>query len=283
MRRLIEWKDTNGKKVSTSSSASKAPGSQSYKERFKKLMDYHIKHKEPSVVNYEIKELTDDSLYYIEHHKSKIADYVLEVKIYIGALTGAWKLQIIYNGKVTEDPVGTGWESLLDALLLTLRVPAEHTPEYKDLLVEWVDKSGKKVSTTSSVPASKTSGKSNKGRFTYLLYYMQKNASRETEQAEVVRLDDGGFTYKEHRKKATGYEYTLTVLVGYSRFDSHWKYELYMDTNLIEEKSGGGFNELVNNLYAYYNTPKPGTVEYKDLCESASFAEDFSTYETLWD
>ena len=40
-----------------------------------------------------------------------------------------------------------------------------------------------------------------------------------------------------------------------------------MDTNLIEENSGSGMEELISHLYAYFNTPKPGSPECKSLCE----------------
>ena len=127
------------------------------------------------------------------------------------------------------------------------------------------------------------SSKTNKEKFKELTDYMIKNKSSETAKAVVVRLDDGGFTYKEYRKSPSGQDFTLTLLVGYSRFSPQWKYELYLDTDLEEERSGNGFNYLIFELYKHFSVPKVGSPEHDSICESASFADDFKTYENLWD
>jgi hypothetical protein len=283
---LREWQDAKGNKINTSSPAASKPttSSGSFKKRLDKLIKYYGQHLPAEVDYVTVNLLTKDTLCFTENYDN--GDKV-EFNIYIGPATEAWRLKVYVNGKLTDDLAGQVWGELLKTLRAYITVPVVSTPEYVDLftesLEEWVDKNGKKVSQPASVPAANASSKTNKEKFTSLLYHMKKNKPSETDKVEVVRLDDGGFTYKEHRKNSTGYEYTLTILVGYSRFNSQWKYELYMDTNLIEEKSGSGFNELINNLYAYFNTPKPGTKEYQDLCESASFAEDFRAYENLWD
>jgi hypothetical protein len=265
--RLQEWKDSSGKKVSTTSTAG-STSSGSFKKRLNKLINYYGQHHPAKVDFITVNLLTGDTLDFTENYDN--GDKV-EFNIYIGPATEAWRLKVYVNGKLTDDLAGQVWGELLKTLRAYITVPVVSTPEYVDLftesLKEWVDKHGKKVSQPASVPAANTSSKTNKEKFTSLLYHMKKNKPSETDKVEVVRLDDGGFTYKEHRKNSTGYEYTLTILVGYSRFNSQWKYELYMDTNLIEEKSGSGFNELINNLYAYFNTPKPGTKEYQSLVE----------------
>ena len=155
-------------------------------------------------------------------------------------------------------------------------------------LREWKDSKGNKINTSSAGSQTTSSGstKTNKEKFTHLLYYMKKNKALIVDKAEVIRLDDSGFTYKEHRKSATGNDFTLTLLVGFGRgsYYNDWKYELYKDTKLLEQNSGTGFDKLLWNISAYFNTPKPGSPEHKKICESCStIAEDFRAYESLWD
>jgi hypothetical protein len=154
-------------------------------------------------------------------------------------------------------------------------------------LCEWLDTKGNKINfpkaSASSPKVNTTSSKTNKEKFEELTNYMLTHKSTlSVIKSEVIRLDDGGFTFKDYRKSPTG-EYVLTLLVGYSRFSPQWKYEIYMDTALVEEQSGNGFKELLNNLHNFFNVPNAGTPEYKSICESASFAEDFRLYESLWD
>lgn len=295
--RLREWKDAQGNKVSAASQTNNSAGSNigntssigSFKKRLNKLINYYGQHHAASVDFIIVNLLTNDTLDFTEYYDDRSA---LRYNIYIGPATEAWRLKtyknINGNFQVVDDIAGQLWGELLKTLRAYINIPVVSTPEYADLftesLDEWLDSKGNKVSlNNSSAPTSKLS-KTNKEKFKELTDYMKANANRVVDKAEVVRLDDGGFTYKEHRvSAATNSEFTLTVLVGYSRFNSQWRSEIYMDTTLVEEKSGNGFNELLRCLDNYFNTPLIGSIEYKDLCESASFADDFKTYENLWD
>jgi len=190
------------------------------------------------------------------------------------------------DGKPTDDLSGMGWTELLKTLRAYITVPVVSTPEYKSLLTEWVDSKGNKISKVSQ-PASSSSStpsKTNKEKFTDLIDYMMKHKSSLVTKAEIIRLDDGGFTYKEQwHSPSAGQDYILTLLVGYSRFNSSWRYELYMDTSLIKEAQGSGWEDLLEELEKYFHVPKACMKEYKDLCESLSIADDFKLYENLWE
>jgi hypothetical protein len=189
------------------------------------------------------------------------------------------------------------WSELLKQLRYYIVIPTTGTPEYKDLifedsketfLKEFVDKNGNKIilpRTSSSAPAAnKTSPKTPSDKFRELTDYMKAHVSNEVEKAEVVELDNGGFTYRETRKKFTGLEYVLSITVNWSQFTSNWKYELHMDSRLLEEQYGQGLKELIKHMFAYFNTPRPGSHEYRDiLTEATSIADDFREYENLWD
>lgn len=148
-------------------------------------------------------------------------------------------------------------------------------------LYEWKDAKGNKVSLNNSTTAA--SSKTNKEKFKELTDYMATHKGSLVTKAEIVRLDDGGFTYKEYWKSTVGQDYMLTLLVGYSRFNSSWRFELYIDTDIIKEVQGSGWEELLEKLEKYFHVPKAGSKEYKSLCEVLSIAEDFKLYENLWD
>jgi hypothetical protein len=236
MGRLHEWKDSKGNKVNLTSSAP-APTSTSstkggYWERFNRLLFYHVNHKSPAVDKIVRTKVSKDGFHYTEHIRAGLSGYDKDVIVKIDPATESWTLQTYIDGKPYLGGAGDGYTNLLKELRKHLTIPVTGTPEYKNLLTEWVDSNGKKVSLNTS--SANTSSKTNKEKFTSLLYYMMKNKGSLVDKAEVVRLDDGGFTYKEHWKAATN-DYTLTLLVDYSRFNSFWRCELYMDTSLMKE------------------------------------------------
>jgi hypothetical protein len=155
-------------------------------------------------------------------------------------------------------------------------------------LHEWKDSTGKKVNTPStssaSTPASTTSSKTNKEKFKELTDYMSNHKSPLARKTEVTRLDDGGFTYEETwYSSALKRDFVLSVLVDYSRFNSSWGYKLYMDTNLIKEAKGSGWEALLEGLEKHFYVPKTGSPEHKSLTESfSSFADEFKLYENLF-
>jgi hypothetical protein len=137
--KLNEWKDSNGNKVGTTTSpVTKAPGTQSFKERFLKLLTYHIIHKRKTVVSYKVKTLTDDSFLYIEEHKNPATgeEWEVDYSVYIGGLTEVWRLKVSKNKKYTDNLNGTGWVNLLRELRPYMSIPVVGTPEYNKLLKE---------------------------------------------------------------------------------------------------------------------------------------------------
>jgi hypothetical protein len=138
-------------------------------------------------------------------------------------------------------------------------------------------------SNTTSAASTPASSKTNKEKFKELTDYMANHIGSLTIRAEIVRVDDNGFTYKEYYKSAVGkQDYVTTLLVGYSRFNSSWRFELYMDTSLIKEVQGSGWEELLEALEKYFHVPKIGSPEYKSLTESISIADEFKLYENLF-
>ena len=257
---LREWTDANGKKVTLTSSS----GGKSFKNRFKKLLDYHIANKERSIIKTDIQKLTDDYFYYTERHEGDVLKYDMSVSTYINPKTEDWSFEVTIDNKSKDTTEGTGWENFLVNIKIWLKVPFQKTTAYKDLLTEWLDSTGKKVN--SSAPASKTSSKANKEKFKELTDYMKANKSFSTTKAEAVRIADDGFTYKETWKSPSGQEFVLTILVGFEEVGS-WSFEFYMDTNLISEAKGTGWEDFLKELTKYFNAPKTRALEYDSLLE----------------
>ena len=267
---LVEW-------VAMKNNSNTSPAS--FKNRLKKLYDYVVKHADKRFVErVELETLTDDTLRYVIYSTSLMSKVETRFIIRINPSTEAWNVRITGTA-ANENITGTGWEELLKN-----RHVDKSSREYSSLLTEWV---AMKNSNTSSQASTKTT----KEKFKELTDYMIANANfvrtKKVSKAEVVRLDDYGFTYKE-AVNMNGQDFILTLLVGYGNkhnpASTAWKSELYMNTDLIKENKGNGIEELLQTIKGNFKVPTFGTPEYKSLTESiSSIAEDFKAYENLWD
>lgn len=277
--RLKEFIDKNGNKVNlpkTGGAPKSSSGTSSggFKKRFEKLIDYATKHRYSKITKVEVTKLTEDSLEFAEYYDGgAIVDY----KIYIGPATEAWHVEAyttIINAKDREkvdDIVGTGWPELLKSLRPYITIPVATTPEYKDLifedsketfLKEFVDSKGNKVSlknSTASKPVSNIPDQTY--RFERLVAQIKADKLCDirvhgltgsvlaftTDKSVTVRLE----------RKASSHPYILQI--G-NHADAYTDYDEVLEI-LIDE----------------------GIIANTDLCESASFAEDFQQYENLWD
>ena len=146
-----EWLDANGNKItlnnSSTSNANSQKSASGYKEKFTKLLDYHMKHLPPIAVDPEIKILQDDEFIYEERHVTGAVenDYDLVVAVTINKHSDDWDIAVYKNGTMVKVDFGNGWEELLKSLRGNLSIPAETTPDYQKLL-EWVDRAGNKAS-----------------------------------------------------------------------------------------------------------------------------------------
>jgi hypothetical protein len=153
-------------------------------------------------------------------------------------------------------------------------------------LHEWKDNTGKKVNTPStssaSTPASTTSSKTNKEKFTELVSYMQKHKDSSVIFTSVNGPNDTGFEYEEQRAFTNGNEYNLSLEVKCKSGDLFFIY-LDMDGNRLVTKSAVGWEDLLSKIKTHFNVPKTGSPEYKSLTESfSSFADEFKLYENLF-
>ena len=293
MGRLHEWKDINGKKVSTTSTAPQVAGtsgqitSGSFKKRLNKLINYYGQHHPAKVDFITVNLLTNDTLDFTEYHNDRSA---VSYKIYIGPATEAWRLQVSKNNKYTDDLSGIGWANLLRELRSYITVPVVSTPEYKSLLTEWLDSNGKKVSlstSTSSQPTPTTSSNTfYKDKFKKLLDYHMANASYAlSKNIDRLSEDDSkaSFSYVEEFKNSKGKVCEILVGVRYYKDTEAWSVKVWIDGHQVVDKEGITFNSLIADLKDRLVLPSATSSEYKDLCESYSLADDFKLYENLWE
>lgn len=155
-------------------------------------------------------------------------------------------------------------------------------------LYEWIlinttkAASNNNSSATSSSTSTQPTGYKN--RFKKLADYAQSHTAPTVVKTEVVALDSHSLHYKELYKK-DGAEWTTSIIVNISRFDSKWTIRVTTDEILISTKVGEGYEDLIRALGFYMNTPNYGTPEYDNLLVESltETAEDFKTYETMWD
>jgi hypothetical protein len=259
-----------------------AGNSSSYKKRFEKLIKYHIDHASSELESITKKDIKDDSFRLSEHYNNGHHEFDRDIIVSYDKDSDTFMLRIFVDGKEVDDILRKGYEDFVDAAEDYMFLPDYNTPEYDDLLTESLLNEWKYMNNSpkASQPAS---SKTNKEKFKELTDYMANHIGSLTIRAEIVRVDDNGFTYKEYYKSAVGkQDYVTTLLVGYSRFNSSWRYELYLDTNLIKEVQGSGWEELLEALEKYFHVPKIGSPEYKSLTESISIADEFKLYENLF-
>ena len=284
--KLNEFVDKNGNKINTSSPAvstsTSKTSSGSFKKKFEKLLNYAQAHKNASVSTTTVNSISDNEFSYSEKIRGGYSYYDREIQVYIGSQTEAWRLKIYIDNKIDEDLAGQGWPELLKTLRYYITVPVTTTPEYKELLTEWVDRGGKKVDLNNS-PAPTTATKTNKEKFTELVSYMQKHKDSSVIFTSVNGPKDTGFEYEEQRAFTNGNEYNLSLEVE-CKSGNLFFIHLDIDGNRLATKSAVGWEDLLLKIKTYFHVPKTGSPEYKSLTESfSSIAEDFKAYENLWD
>lgn len=160
--RLSEWKDSTGNTVSTGSSntmigvKTSSKSNTSFEERFRRLLRYHVKHNSLSLDRVLRMKIYDDGFTYTEHRDKK--DEV-DVIVHIEPSSETWQLKVYINRKQEVDFTGTGYVDLLKWLRKYLVLPVAGTPEYSNILHEWLDSNGKKINTSSATVSKSPSTK----------------------------------------------------------------------------------------------------------------------------
>lgn len=257
--KLNEWKDSKGNKITSttpsSNTVSKTSGA-SFKKRLNKLINYYGQHLPANIDFITVNLLTDDTLDFTEYTSERAT---IKYNIYIGPMTEAWRLKIYKSDKLTDDLSGLEWVELLKTLRAYITIPVVQTPEYKSLLTEWLDSKGNKINGASSQP----------GRIPDQTYRYKRL---------LAQIESDGLFRKY--KVNTLDESTLDITLGNG-----------VEVQLVRQPHFPIYKLTIEGDSQYYDDYEDildaliveGIIGETDLCESASFAEDFKTYENLWD
>ena len=140
MNDLNEWILANNIKPANKTTSS---SSLSYKEKFEKILEYHIDYvtKHPSHVelsNHAIKSLFEHSdavgFHYQEHVSGNGKEWDSEVVVIYGKLTGEWIVKEFKDGTQAYTKEGKGFNELLDELgSWHLILPSQTSVEFQEL------------------------------------------------------------------------------------------------------------------------------------------------------
>jgi len=259
-----------------------ASNSGSYKKRFEKLIKYHIDHASSELESITRKDISDRYFRLSEHYNDGSKEFDRSIIVAVDTSTEEFEIHIFIDHEEVESIQRKGYENFVAAIEPYMFLPDSGTQEYDDLLVEWIVMNNS--TTSSSQPASVVSSKTNKEKFIELIAYMVNHKASDVIATEESRLDNTGFHYKEHHKPANEKDHEIEVKVGCSRFKDLFSIYIFKDGKQIMTYMASGWEELLKYLKGYFSVPSYGSPEHKSLCESASsIAEDFKTYENLWD
>ena len=173
--KLHEWVDKNGNKVNhnTTSSTSTA-SSGSYKKRFEKLIKYHIDHASSELESITKKDIKDYGFHLGEHYNTGLSEFDREIVASADKDTGILTFSIFVDGSEVCRRDCKNYEEFVKELNDSyMYLTYKGTPDYDDLLVEWVDKDGNKVgtNTSSSGPSNSSTASSPTNLYVVFNYY----------------------------------------------------------------------------------------------------------------
>lgn len=117
-----------------------------FNKRFFKVVEYFRQNLQPNVKLISVNKITESVLEFKEHYNNgDLVKYT--ITIFAGEPI-MWTLKIAKNENTPDMYQGKEWENLLKVLKAFLPLPAKDTQEYTDMLTEWLDKQGNKVTTT---------------------------------------------------------------------------------------------------------------------------------------
>lgn len=275
MRRLHEWKDIQGNKVSLNTSSatpvSKTTSSgTSFKKRLDKLIKYYGQHLPAGVAYIIINLIADNKLVFTETY---VDGAKVKYNIFINPTSEAWNIKILYDGQLHDDLQGTDWTKLLKTIKPYIEIPDEGTSDYTDLLVEWLDTNGNKINLGNSSSASQPTSSSPKNYTSQVKRYSKL----------IKQIDADGLSTcrKINKFNDTILDITLDTT---KRKDLNIRIEYQPTTDdyilTIDGKASKGWTWLYDILELL---KIGGVIKNTNLCESASsIADDFKLYENLW-
>lgn len=281
---LNEWKYMNPPTASNSSG--------SYKKRFEKLINYHINHASSELESITKKDIRDDYFHLGEHYNDGKSEFDRDIIASYDKASGTFFFRIFVDGKEKESILRKGYEDFVRAVEAYMYLPDSRTSEYNNLLVEWLDSKGSKINLNNSpTHASSAQAADNKTPSdNYSLWKTFVDAVVDYIDS-IPELSD--LKTSQYSEGSTGVWKSLRIYDNLPeghyikiRFNTETEeFEItteYEDFNTVR---GHGFNLLMSTLNDIaFTIFELGGFDFLGLRESfSSIAEEFKTYDNLWD
>ena len=270
--------------------AMKNNSSTGYEKRFEKLIRYHIDHAS-DLESITKKEVEPDGFHLSEHYNTGSLEFDRDVVVSVDETTGTLTFSVFVDGARVCQRKCKDYDEFVSELgdSYMYLAPAG-TPEYDELLTEWLDSKGNKISLNNSSSVS-TISTSYKDKFKKLLdyhiahdYHIKRGSSQGTIESLSEDNDKALFKFKEVWEDGQSKKHEHVIAAAYFKGDSTWWVLEFKDGKQTEDFVGDKFNELIKKLYRYLTLPPTNSPEYQELLESINtIADDFKTYENLWD
>ena len=263
--KLNEWQYMN----KPTGSATNNSSSSGYKKRFEKLIKYHIDHASSELERVTAKDIRDNYFRLGEHYNTGLSEFDRDIIVSYDKDSNTLMLRVFVDSKEVYSTLCYSYEELVEVAAAYMYLPDSFTPEYNDLLTEWV--AMKNTSNSSSPPANSSPSKPKS---------QVKRYSRLTQQIDVDGLCTNRRTNKFNDTILditlnTAKTKDLNLRIVYDPVDDDYELLANGRTTL----SGCDYEEDILPILI-----AGGIISNTNLCESASsIADDFKTYENLWD
>ena len=284
---LREWQYISKPTGNTTSNSSGG-----YKKRFEKLIKYHIDHASSELESITAKDIRDNYFRLSEHYNNAGGyEFDRDIIVSYDKDSDTIFLRIFVDGKEVYSKLYDTYEDCLQDLSSSyMYLPDGGTQEYDALLVESLNEWHLMNPPKSSQPASSTT--LYKDKFKKLLdyhlsndYHIKHGSSQGTVELLSEDSDKALFKYRETWEDGGGNKHETITGIAYFKKDASWWILRMIDGEQKESIDGNDFNELVKKLYRYFTLPPTNSSEYQALLEEvdSAIANDFKTYENLWD
>ena len=236
----------------------------SFKKKFTNLINYHIDHASSELESITKKDIRDTYFHVAEHYNNGHHEFDRDIVVSYDKDSKTFFFRIFVDGKEVDSTLCYSYEELVEVATNYMFLPDSMTPEYDDLLVEFVLM---KNSNTSSQAASsnKTSSKNypdQTDRYKRLLSQIKADGLC---KVTVNLLDDRILAFTTHDG--------LPVKIIFKP---------YVPSYLVQIDGGDIYCEDYEEVLQILMDIE--VIKNTDLCESySSIADDFKTYENLWD
>ena len=258
---LTEWVAMNNK-----------PSSTGYKNRFEKLINYHINHASSELESITKKDIKPYDFHLSEHYNAGSNKFDRDIIVSVNKYTDEFFLSIFVNGKVVYQNNYDGYEEVLEILTGSyMYLPDKGTKEYKELLTESLNEWQLMDTPKASQPASSNQKNylSQEERYKRLLAQIN---SDKTCSYTVNLLDDRILAITTNSAKGD-----LGVKIIFKPYVPCYLLQLTTKES-VKEINCDDFEKVLDILL------DAGLINNTDLCESVdSMADDFKLYENLWD